>query len=335
MITISANGNPVVRDTLSFKNDGTAQLSTLTVAPLTSSSTQITMVPPSSPPLLSPVSVGLISDGIDLTNSALGLAVASGANLTISYEYPLAQRFYNVSGGVVSLSIPTSPPIAAFVKSCSIGFSFPPGVRLVRGSPQTLSNVTPFQVGTAIMSYSLSVGWALGSGVPIASLLFVLVLAGLFAARTGMGAEEEEEEESATERVTDMIKAFEEKTSLINGLFEEIPTAEPSELGKTYFDELRVRLDTFRGRALQRLNDMKQKSTTQKFFELLNQIHNTEREVDRAARDMLNLYEQFYTKRMRKEVFDRLLPNYKKRLEKALNQLSDELNIAQRESKLL
>jgi len=50
---------------------------------------------------------------------------------------------------------------------------------------------------------------------------------------------------------------------------------------------------------------------------------------------MLNLYEQFYTRRMRREVFDRLLPSYKKRLEKPLNRLSDEINTAQREAKLL
>ena len=38
---------------------------------------------------------------------------------------------------------------------------------------------------------------------------------------------------------------------------------------------------------------------------------------------------------MRKEVYDRLLPQYTKRLERALNQLSDELHTVQRESKLL
>jgi len=198
-----------------------------------------------------------------------------------------------------------------------------------------MTDVEPFQAGTASLSYSLSVGWALGDGVPAASSLFVVLLIGLFVARTRMAPAEEEEEETATERSTDMVKAFEEKTSLINGMFEEIPKADPSRLGKVYFDELRGRLDTFRSRALQRLNEVKQKSATQKFFDLLGQIHETEREVDRAAKDLLNLYEQFYTKRMRQEVFERLLPNYKRRLEKALDKLSDELNTAQRESKLL
>ncbi|MDV3244652.1 MAG: hypothetical protein LYZ66_05710 [Nitrososphaerales archaeon] len=334
-VTISSSGSPLVRDSVFFKNLGTTQLQTLTVAPLTSSNGQITVLPSSTPPLLSPVGVLLSNRGIDLTNSAVGLPVDAGANLTITYQYALAQKYYSVSGGVVSIQMPLTPPIAAFVNSYSIGLSLPPGVKAVEGASQASSNVGPFQSGTARLSYGFSVGWGLDTGVPFASFLFVLVLVGLFAARTRMAPEEEKEEESATERASDMIKAFEEKTSLINGLFEEIPTVEANEVSKAYFDELRGRLDTFRSRALQRLNEVKQKSTTQRFFDFLGQIHETEREVDRAAKDMLNLYEQFYTKRMREEVFDRLLPNYRKRLEKALNQLSDELNTAQREAKLL
>ncbi|MDV3278178.1 MAG: hypothetical protein LYZ69_06905 [Nitrososphaerales archaeon] len=336
LITISANGNPVVQDSISFKNMGTTRMTTLFVDPLTSPNAQIVVLASASPPLLNPATLSLSNRGIYLAGSAVGLTVDAGANLTITYQYPLAQKYYNVTGGVVNLAIPTAPPIAAYVNSYTVKMSLPPGVTAVSGSQQTLSNVAPFQQGTARFSYGLSVGWGLNVGVPIASFIFVLVLIGLFAARTtGMGTEEEEEAETATESTSDMVKAFEEKTSLINGLFEEIPTVDPNDLNKAYFDELRGRLDTFRSRALQRLNEMKQKSTTQKFFDLLGQIHETEREVDRAAKDMLNLYEQFYTRRMRKEVFDRLLPNYKRRLEKALNQLSDELNVAQREAKTL
>ncbi|HEV2226030.1 MAG TPA: hypothetical protein VGR56_04405, partial [Nitrososphaerales archaeon] len=108
-----------------------------------------------------------------------------------------------------------------------------------------------------------------------------------------------------------------------------------NELDKAYFDELRGRLDTFRSRALQRLNEVRQKAASQRFAEVVGQIQVTEREVERAAKDKLNLYQQYYLKQMRKEVYDRLLPQYTKRLERALNQLSDELHTVQREAKLL
>jgi len=194
--------------------------------------------------------------------------------------------------------------------------------------------LSPWQTGKVTYTYGLSVGWAIGEGVPIATVVFALLLIGLFVSRTTTEAEEEEEE-SSSELASTMIKAFDEKTNLINNLWSEIAAKDPNELDKKYFDEIRGRLDTFRSRAVQRLNELKQKSTSQRFFEVVNQMQATEREVDRAAKDKLNLYQQYYLRQMRKDVFDRLLPQYTKRLEKALNQLSDELHTVQREAKLL
>ena len=334
VIAASANGDPVVQDSLTFANLGTTDLYNLTVAPLTTPGSQVTVLPSAQPRLLSPVSVTLIHYAISLNDTSIGFPVEPGQNYTISYSYPLASQYYKTTGGEVQATLPQSPPIQAFVDSYTISTSLQPGIRVVQAAPQTQSGVSPFVSGQVQISYGLSIGWALDGGVPVASLLFVVSLVGLFVIGQGE-AEEETAEETTTDRASAMIKAFEEKTSLINGIFDEITSADPNQLNKAYFDELRSRLDVFRSRALQRLNELKQKSTTKKFFDLLNQMHETEREVDRAARDMLNLYEQYYLKRTRKEVFDRLLPNYRRRLDRALNQLSDELNTAQREAKLL
>jgi hypothetical protein len=334
-ISVGPGGDPIVTDSLTLKNLGTNALSTLTVAPLTAANARVTVIPAQEPRLLNPTIVALNAYGLDLTAVGSGSSVAAGGNISITYQYPLLSTYYTVSGGQVTVNLPNSPPIATFVESYSIGVSIPAGVKLVSNPSQTILNVNPWLGGKTEMSYELSVAWPVAAGIPAASAVFVILLLGLFASRTTMTEEEETEEESSTELASDMIKAFEEKTSLINGLWPEIASADPNELSKEYFDELRARLDSFRGRALQRLNEVKQKSTSQKFFELLNQIHTTEREVERAAKDKLNLYEQFYMRRMRKEVFDRLLPQYTKRLEKALNQLSDELHVVQREAKLL
>ena len=336
VISIGPSGNPVVQDTVSFKNLGTTAIQTLTVSPLTTSAGKVTVEPASEPPLLNPATVSLTSYGIDLTNTRVGNPVQPGANYTIVYTYALAQKYYNVSGGTVSFKIPLSPPIGAFVRSYQIQMSLPSGAKAtLQQTSLALSGVSPLKTGTVSMGYALSVGWGLNSGVPLGSVLFVILLLGLFLSRATSTEEEETEEESATDRASAMIQAFEDKTSLINQLFAEIPASDPNERNKAYFDELRGRLDAYRSRALQRLNEVKQKATSQKFFDILNQLHTTEREVDRAAKDTLNLYEQFYTNRMRKEVFDRLLPQYRKRLEKGLEQLSEELHVVQRESKLL
>jgi hypothetical protein len=337
VISIGSGGNPTVRDTISFRNLGTTAIQTLTVSSLTTSAGRITIEPASEPPLLSPATVSLYRYGIDLTNTRIGYPIQPGANYTIVYVYALGQSYYNVSGGSVSFRIPLSPPIATFVRSYTIQLSLPPGAKPAQqgSSGVTLTDESPLKSGTLSMGYALSVGWGLNAGVPIASVLFVILLLGLFLSRTTSTEEEETEEESATDRASAMIQAFEDKTGLINQIFAEIPNSDPNERSKAYFDELRGRLDAYRNRALQRLNEVKQKATSQKFFDILNQLHTTEREVDRASKDTLNLYEQYYTDRMRKEVFDRLLPSYKKRLGKGLEELSEELHVVQRESKLL
>ena len=334
-ITVGPDGSPLVTDTLSFDSLGPNALSTLPVSPLTTANGQVTVVPASEPKLLSPVTISLSSDSMDLTG-AIGTTLGPDSNLTIAYQYPLAARYYSVSGSKVTLNLPNTPPVPNVVRSYTLSVTVPTGMSLVEGQAQTTLEVSQRQTGTTTFAYSLAVGWAIDDGIPAASLVFLLLLVGLFVmSETPAKEEEETEEESSGIRVEAMIKAFDEKTNVLNGLWSEIEGADPSQLRKAYFDELRGRLDALRSKALQRLNEVKQKSTTQKFFDLLNQIHTTEREVDRASKDKLNLYEQYYMKRMRKEVFDRLLPQYTKRLERALDTLSDELHTVQREAKLL
>lgn len=335
-ISMSSSGVPTVQDTVSFENIGTTKLANLVVEPLTSPTGAVTVEPSAQPPLISPTVVALTNNEISLNNTNIALPVEPRQNLTITYQYQLAGQYYSISGGTVTVKIPNTPPIPAFVGTYTVDFSLPPGVKVTEAAPAPLAGANPYSSGTIDLSYSLSAGWALDSGVPLASLLFVVCLVGLFAVRTEeVGEEEEEEEESGSERAAAMIAAFEEKTAIINSTFDEIKTAEQAEMNKEFFVERRSRLDTFRAKALQRMNEVKQKSPNKRFFDLLNQITETDREIDRASKDLLNLEEQFRTSRMREEVYDRLQPNYKKRLDRALNQLSDELNAAQREAKLL
>jgi len=339
VISASPNGSPLLTDTIKFGNQGTTALTGLYLDALAASNARVTILASADPRLISPYTIPLTNGGIDLSLVAVGYptsGVPAGANYTIAYQYALGSSYFSVAGGQVKISMPERPPIKAFADLYTISLSLPQGASVVQGAPGHLTSVTPWQTGKAQVAYALTVGWAIDSAVPAASILFVLLLLGLFVARTTTAEEEvAEEEESSGELASTMIKAFDEKTNLINGLWPEIEAKDPNELDKEYFDELRGRLDSFRSRALQRLNEVRQKSASQRFSEVVNQIQATEREVERAAKDKLNLYQQYYLRQMRKEVFDRLLPQYTKRLERALNQLSDELHTVQREAKLL
>ncbi|MFI5404773.1 MAG: hypothetical protein ACHQYR_03495 [Candidatus Gagatemarchaeaceae archaeon] len=337
-ITVGHDGNPLVTDEVEFRNLGTSTLTGLFISPLAAATIRVTVLTESEPRLLSPVTIPLNNGAIDLSLISVGYpssGVPAGTNYTLSYQYAASAKYYSNSGGQVTLTLPETPPIKAFADFYSIVVSAPVGVKVTQAGPSQMSNVSPWQGGTATVGYSVTPGWGIDSAIPGASIVFVLLLLGLFVSRVTLTEEEETEEESASVLASAMINAFEEKTNLINGLWPEISSKDPNELNKAYFDELRGRLDAFRGRAMQRLNELRQKATTQRFSELLNQIQASEREVERAAKDKLNLYDQYYLNRMRKEVYERLLPQYTKRLEKALNQLSDELHLVQREAKVL
>ncbi len=333
-ISIGSGGVPIVTDYFSFENLGGTGLTTLYISPLTPKDSTVTIIPPSETKLINPVKVTLSGDSISLSSLSFG-SPSAGGSYTIAFQYALSKSYYSISGGQVTLNIPDTPPIPAFVSSYTIRISVSPGVRVVEAGPQAPLSVTPWQKGTTTMEYAITAGWAVTAGIPSALIVFGMLFIVLFVSKGSMSVEEEEEEETYTEAASAMIKVFDEKTNLIDGLWSEITSTDPNQLSKALFDEFRGRLDDFRSKALRRLNELKQKSTTQKFFDLLTQVTETEREVDRASKDKLNLYEQFYTKRMRKEVFDRLLPQYTKRLEKALNQLSDELHVIQKEAKVL
>ncbi len=332
-ITASSNGSPQVRDFLSLKNIGTLDLSSLKLS-LRTTATGVTVVPTGFPPLLNPTLATLASGAIDLTLAPFQAAITVGTNFTATILYDLQSSDFSTSGGQVSVSIPRTPPIAAPVDSYTLTISLPNGVRGTQVQTKVVQNASPLTQGNVNFGYSITLGWASDRVIPAASVIFFAALIGFFLS-SQKTEETQEEEGGMSEHASDMVKAFEEKTDLINTMFEGIKNESQTNLNKPYFDDVRSRLDSFRSRALHRLNEAKQKSATKKFLDLLNQLHDAEREVDRASKDMLNLYEQYYMKRMREETFQKLQPNYKKRLSTAVNHLSDLLNIAQREAKLL
>ena len=337
IVTAASNGSPQVQDSVTLKNSGSSELTSLNLAML-NTSTRVTVIPSMSPPLLNPTSLTLSNGLIALTGSPF-VPIPSGRNFTLTVSYALPAKFYTVSGGNVVVNLPLTPPIAAPVDTFRLAMSLPNGLRATQAQSRVVHNAAPITSGVQTFSYSLTLGWASDSAIPAASVIFVAALVAFFVSVERQEGEEAEGEEKEgggiTGDIPDMIKAFEEKVDLVNTMLREVPKEDPNNLNKTYFADLRNRVDTFRSKALQRLNEAKQKSTAQRFSEQLTRIHDIEREVDRATRDILNLYEQYYTRRMRQETFEKLLPSYRKRLESALNQLSDQLNLTQREAKTL
>jgi hypothetical protein len=130
-----------------------------------------------------------------------------------------------------------------------------------------------------------------------------------------------------------VLKAFEDKTGLETQYMEELSSATKGSISRTEFDRMRNEVSDLRGRAIQRLAELKRDLGSGKQFDLLTRVGEAEKEEDRAFRDLLNLYLQYHGSRMNEETFKRLQPGYRKRVESAINHLSDLLHEVQTEEK--
>ena len=131
-----------------------------------------------------------------------------------------------------------------------------------------------------------------------------------------------------------MLKAFDDKTGLETSTWRSSLPPTKGSISKTDFDRMRNEVSDLRGRALQRLNEMKQRPRLREAIRPARAgSAEAEKEEDRAFRDLLNLYLQYHGSRMNDETFKRLQPNYRKRVESAVNRLSDLLHEVQTEEK--
>jgi hypothetical protein len=333
-ITASQEGVPQISDQFTIKNTGDSQINNLKLTMLSSDITKVTIVPSTQPPLLNPSTVTLPNGVLNLASIVSSGFISPGDTSTFTLLYNIPSKFIRISANEVSLILPFSPPIDAVVGSYTIQASLPEGFVGINSSKVMLKDANSLTPGRVIFEYRPSIAWAAKQAIPLSFIFFAISFVILFVYRS-RSVERKEEDGTLSQIVADMIRAFEEKIGLLNHTTEALTSTQLGEMSKRNFDEIREKLDAARSKALQRLNEAKSKSISQRLHDLINKIHDLEREEQIASKDLVNLYEQYYTKRMKEETFKRLLPTYRKRLDKAVNQLSDQLNLAQREAKLV
>jgi len=190
-------------------------------------------------------------------------------------------------------------------------------------------SVTPISTGSVQFTYTVGVGWAADQAIPAGIFVFAVAFAMFAIQRPATG----EEGEKGSGKTSDVLRAFDEKTGLEAQYVAEFASATKGSISKADFDRMRNEVSELRSRAIQRLNEMKQVLGSGRQFDVFTRVADAEKEEDRAFRDLLNLYTQYHGNRMNEETFKRLLPNYKKRVDSAINHLSDLLHEAKTEEK--
>lgn len=330
-----ANGVPQVQDKVSLRNLASYAITNLPVGLLSSGVTNVTIVAASIPPTINPTAVTLTNGELNLGIAPFQSPIQAGDNFTFAMVYSLPKSDISTSGSTVTVTIPYNLPIKAVIQNYTVALLLPNGMHAVGPGRDVVTNATPLLKGTVELQYNVNPGWAASQAVPVATLLFAAAFIALAfrKSKTVSKEEEEEEDEEVSTRLADLIKALEEKISLIQQFQSDMSQKSQGTVSRNDFYKIKNELDSLKTRATNSLNSVRQAAPSQRYADLLNQLQEAEREEDRAAKDLLNLYDQYQSKRMREETFKRLLPNYKKRLDSSTNHVSDLLNLAQREGK--
>ncbi len=329
------NAYPQVQDTVTLRNLASYSISSLPLTLLSGSISAVTIVPSSIPPTIDPTVVSLTGGSLGLSSAPFSAPIQAGDNFTFAMRYSVPSSLVKSSGSTVSVSVPFILPIQAVVGSYTVTSLLPSGMHSVGASKTVVTNATSINQGTITVSYSVNTGWAADQAVPAASLLFAATFM-VLALRRPEGEQEEEDEEeeqTVTDMLPDLIKGLEDKVALFGQFQTDIARKSQGGVTRAEFVKIRNEIDSLKSRAINRLNEIRQTAGSKRFLDLLNQIQDAEREEDRSAKDLLNLYDQYHGKRMREDTFRRLLSNYRKRWDAATNHLSDLINMAQREGK--
>lgn len=327
-IVPSANGSPMVEDQFSVHSLANYSISQIHLNLLNPGVESVTQIPSTSVPLLNPVVVTLSSGVLTFQSSSSGAPLLPNSNVTFTFTYPLPSSLIAVNGNSVKVTIPYKPLIGAPVSNYSIVLAPAKGIS---PSGPTVANqaVTPLTPGSVQFTYTVSVGWAAGQAVPVGILIFAVAFAMFAIQRPSSG----EEGEKGLRKTSDVLRAFDEKTGLETQYIQQFASATKGSISRTEFDRMRNEVSELRSRAIQRLNEMKNALGSGRQYDALTRVADAEKEEDRAFRDLLNLYVQYHGNRMNEETFKRLQPNYRKRVDSAINHLSDLLNEMKTEEK--
>jgi hypothetical protein len=329
------NGYPEIQDLVTLRNLASYSISSLPLSLLSDSITTVTIVPSSVPPVINPTPVTLTNGALTLTDPPFSAPVQAGDNFTFAMTYSVPHSLVKTSGSTVTVSLPYTLPISGVVGNYTLKLQLPAGMHAVGPSRISVANATSLSGQSATVSYSVSPGWGAGQAAPVASLVFAAVFIVLALKRPESEGKKEDEEEEARviDMLPDLIKGLEDKIALFSQFQTSVAGKVQGGVTRAQFSKIRNEIDALKTRSINSLNEIKQTAGSKRFLELLNQIQDAEREEDRAAKDLLNLYDQYHSRRMREDTFRRLLPNYRKRWDAAANHLSDLLNMAQEEGK--
>ena len=315
-ITVRSSGQVRIKETFRLANKGFGDVTSIRVHPISSNVKNITVASVEEPPLKNPVSLSLVNSRIDMQR-AYGQPVKQGESLLIHYEYDIKA---NSTDGILSVNVPTTPPVDALVSDFAINSQVPQNFRLTQGERSAFfPTSSPLATNVIVYKFRPGVSWASVDVFPIATGLFMLIFLSLLAysmkARGGITG--------TGERLQDLIRVYEDKVSSTGTAITELKAQDFDKLQKKGFDGTRNSIAGIRSRSAQRAADAR-RAVLQSMPEMqkpLSDLANLDQIYDRLVQQYLQLYDQHLARRTTREIFRSTIS----RVEKDLNNRTNDL----------
>jgi hypothetical protein len=319
-LSVNSNGQVIVQDTLKIRNNGDNTLDSLSYQPLTNSTT-INWYPNSQPPLSNLAPITVSAGELDLNST--GMAIQPNSSATLVYQYQLGQQYWNSSNGSYMVSIPSASPINAIIDTLQISTLSVPGIAISGGQIiRTAFNTTAIPGGPTAFNYHVGIASAFGSALPIAGLMFIGVFVGAIVFRPRLKSKEDSDT-----TFDSLTKVVEDKVSSTNEILSELK-AKSSAVTRNELNVARTRVDDFRIKTNSKIASLRAQlsASTVAIQTGFNEVLATDRDFDRVVRDIMNNYDQFISRKMKEETFQRLQQSNEKRLQNITNALLDRIH---------
>jgi len=313
-LMLSSLGEIKVRDTITMVNYDNASISKLKPSLLTDDFKSVIVIPPLTNPFSNPLS-DANKRQVDLGNS-----LERGEKYTITLEYPVkSSDFIKEKDGLFELSIPLRSPVDGVVYNYVVKVSLPEGSFIYSKTEETRINASPLD-GNQSVEFRFGLAWASKDIMPIASFIFITALVVFVAVGKPFIKEELRE---IVSRTREYIESFEEKIIVTRELIDLYKKRQLDQIPKTEFKIAQRLLEERINKANAKINELRQKliSLQPSLQKTLSEIGELHHEYDRAFRELVNLYDQLFIKKIKAEAFDRLLPIHQRRVDDAKDSL--------------
>lgn len=315
-LSVKTDGKIIVKDSFRVFNKGVSAITSLKIFPVSKEVKDVTILAPDDPPLKRSITLTLINDRIDVL-SAYEQPIQYQESKLIQYEYAVGSS--SPDGSSLLVEIPTKSPVNAIVRNIAVKVETQ-NYKVVEGqSSANIAIASAISTGSMIYRLRPAASWASIDVFPVATGLFVVMLFSLVGySMRGKSAISELEEE-----IADLVRAYEEKVSLVGTIIGELKVMDIDKLQRKQFENMKRDLGLARSRTGQRVADAK-RVILQKIPDMqkvLNELSNMDASFERVVQQYLQAYEQHLAKRTTREVFRSMTA----KLEKDLNARTTDL----------